>query len=230
MNSVFAERLSKAFVNSDIQTKSQLAELVGITPQYLHKILSGDAKQLPPADVTLKLAKALKIDYSWLITGTKLNELSDSVRPGEASDECIPIASYNISLSCGNGCYSPSFEIADESPVYFKKSWFSKHSVLPEDCRRLKAHGDSMEPVILDGDYITVDCSEYAKTHIQNNKIYALIIDDMLYCKYLIKQLDGTVIIRSANPTYPEDKIAMSDFANRVYIIGKVLDRSGDLS
>ena len=87
-----------------------------------------------------------------------------------------------------------------------------------------------MEPVILDGDYITVDCSEYAKTHIQNNKIYALIIDDMLYCKYLIKQLDGTVIIRSANPTYPEDKIAMSDFANRVYIIGKVLDRSGDLS
>lgn len=154
----------------------------------------------------------------------------ESVTEDANHTDSYPIHSYNIEVSCGPGTFPPDYEVIDESPIYFKKSWFRKHNVAPEDCRRLRAHGDSMHPIIRDGDYITVNCSDYARSHIQNNKIYAIINDGLLCCKYLIRKLDGTIIIKSENPAYEDERLSPELAEAKLLIVGLVLDRSGDLS
>lgn len=227
-----ALRLQHAFDMFSKLTKKELAEKTDISMSYLNKIFKGVTLHQPPADIVYRLATALGIDYVWLITGKGDPLPSHTVRVAEQSDDdCTAIKAYKIMLSCGGGAYAPSYEvITDESPVYFKSSWFKEHNVNPEECRRFKAHGDSMEPIIMDGDYVTVDCSDWARTRIQNNKIYAIINDDLLCCKYIIRKFDGSVIIRSANEIYTPEVMTEEEAASKLIIIGRVLERSGNIN
>lgn len=229
----FTNRLNESFASSGIKTKADFAAALDISPQYLNKLMKGNAQSLPPADLVNKMSEALNVNLIWLITGIGSKDAVHNVMIGDpASDErCIPVLAYDIEFSCGGGCPQASYEQADEAPVYYKESWFYKHGVQPENVRRLRCHGDSMEPVILDGDYITVDTSAEARTHIQNNKIYAIWHDDSLFCKYLIKLLNNEgYIIRSANPAYPDQTVKGEALNYDLVIIGRVLDRSGDIS
>lgn len=230
-NEQFSARLNMAFTHSGMKTKAELAEKADMSQQYLNKLLKGRSQRLPPADVVQKLADACGVDLFWLITGQgDMNGGDGAVsRPQPDNADCVPIYSYDIALSCGPGAEQPEYEVADESPVYFKRSWFRRHGVEPELCKRLMATGDSMVPYILPGDYVIVDVSLEARTHIIDNSIYAIVKDGALCCKYLIKLLNGGVRIRSANPEYPTEDLTREQCAERLIICGRVLERSGDL-
>lgn len=62
-NDDFAERLNLAINQSGISTKAALATKVGISQQYLQKIIKAKSKTLPPADLAYKLAEALGVDF-----------------------------------------------------------------------------------------------------------------------------------------------------------------------
>ena len=77
----------------------------------------------------------------------------------------------------------------------------------------------------VDGDCILIDCSKIEK--IENGAIYAIAYDHELMVKRLIKEF-GKLIIKSENPAY-HDVVLEAEAANRVYIIGRVIERPGVL-
>jgi phage repressor protein C with HTH and peptisase S24 domain len=85
----------------------------------------------------------------------------------------------------------------------------------------LRVEGDSMEQKINNGAYVIIDTS---KKEIVNNKIYAFNINNVIRVKRLFNALDG-IIIRSDNPTYPEEKVTFEDMQDNdmnFFVVGKI--------
>lgn len=78
-------------------------------------------------------------------------------------------------------------------------------------------HGNSMEPVIHDGDYVFVK----TQSHIENGEIALVEIDgDGVTCKKIFfNPEDGSIILHSLNAEYDDREIE----PDRVRVIGKVL-------
>ena len=84
-----------------------------------------------------------------------------------------------------------------------------------------RVEGDSMEQKINNAAYVIIDTS---KKEIINNKIYAFNINNVIRVKRIFNALDG-IIIRSDNPTYPEEKVTFEDMQNNdmnFFVVGKI--------
>lgn len=220
------------------KSNSQIAKEINETPQYLSRWLHAkSAKNLPPADIMSKIAKALNVDLLWLISGEGQQQTHSNILVYENGNPipqgCVAIKEYKIAFDCGvlGGESEPSYEeITDSVPMIYNKDWFNSIGVNPQNCKRFKAHGDSMCPVICSGDSILVDCSYEARTHIDNGQIYAIWYDGTLLCKILTKSFSGGITISSVNSSlYPQEQLNSED-AKRFIIIGKVIERSGKIT
>ncbi|GAB7078698.1 hypothetical protein JCM14635_12420 [Megalodesulfovibrio paquesii] len=79
--------------------------------------------------------------------------------------------------------------------------------------------GDSMSPVIEDGDTVLIDES---KTDVFAGRIYAVAIDDEILVKYIDK-IPGKYLLRSKNSEYAPIEIDLKKEDLHFRIIGKVL-------
>ena len=82
---------------------------------------------------------------------------------------------------------------------------------ISQDCRIVRVSGDSMNPVICNGDFIAVreltNMSQIFWGH-----IYVVVLDDYRMVKYLRKHPDqDKVILRSENPRYDDMEVYRSD-------------------
>lgn len=215
----FKLRLSGLIAESG-GTKSDFARGIGESPQVVSKWLYANAKQrLPGANYIIKIADYFGVNLRWLITGEgpKRSVLgSDS--------EMIQIPEYNVTFGCGEHDEPTYDEIQEVQPVFYERSYLQKLGVKPQFCKRVRVQGDSMEPLIRDGDMVLIDCSG---DPIVNNCVYAIAYDHTLKIKRLIKQFNR-LIIKSENPAYPEEALSLEE-AERVYIIGRVVERSGPI-
>ena len=80
-----------------------------------------------------------------------------------------------------------------------------------------------MEALICDRDTILVDCSE---NEIIPGKIYAFSINGSMRVKFLQPMLDGSLLVKSYNPDYPDEILKACDLST-FNLIGRVRDRSG---
>lgn len=217
------ERLAVALKNSG-KTKLALAQACGISHPSVSAWFSGRTKTLEASNA-IKAAQFLGVSATWLTTGKgEMNAAVGAVVEGEG----IPagfVAIPEFSIDCGAGsCCAPTFEECSESkPAYYRAEFFIEHRTKPESCKRLKVHGDSMIPILYDGDTILVDC---AQSRIVSGKIYAFCFGDEVRVKRLFTKLDGGILVRSENPDVPEETIPASDL-DRFFLIGRVIDRSG---
>ena len=118
----------------------------------------------------------------------------------------IPIPFYQVKAAA-----NPSGEILIDYPetqaLYFDKRWLENMlGINPYNCSIIQAKGDSMDSGlnkpddIKDGDMLLVDNS---KTHLQNNKIYVVQVNqEELMVKKVFQDLDGKIKLSSANPNY----------------------------
>ena len=137
----------------------------------------------------------------------------------------VEVPEYNVVFGCEE-TPEPSYEeVSGTVPALYRRDFFEKLGTKASHCKRVRVSGDSMEPLILDGDCILIDCSKIEK--IENGAIYAIAYDHELMVKRLIKEF-GKLIIKSENPAY-HDVVLEAEAANRVYIIGRVIERSGAL-
>lgn len=213
--------------------QEQLAQLSGVSKGAISTLLSGKTKTAPKVDTLLALCGTLQISVSWVITGeggmadTPIIPLDDGDDPPEGF---IAIREYGISFACGasgGDCDGPSYEeLNDTEPVTYRLSWLLRHTNSPKECRRFRATGDSMEPLIRDGDSILVDCSEECRLNVGKKAVYAIWYDGALLCKYLSKDM-GMLVISSENRTYDTIKLPLSEGNTQFRIIGKVIERSG---
>lgn len=138
----------------------------------------------------------------------------------ENSDtDCIEIEHIHISPSCGNG--SIVLDEAEITPVKLGKAIIN--SILkiskPEYLKTFKASGDSMEPVIEDGDILLVDVS---RNDFQNGGIFLITINNDWYVKRLRKRLSGELDIISDNEKYPMETFNAERQVD-IYIKGRVI-------
>lgn len=208
----------------------ELSILTGLTTAAISQYKTGKILTLN-AMAAQKIADALGVNVEWLVTGEgnmiKPNIISlDTADSDKLPAGFVQIPEYKICFGAGEAEEPTYEEIQDCVPAYFRSSFFSDRGINPKNCKRFKVIGDSMIPLINDGDYITVDCTP--KDYIENNQIYALVFDHSLRIKRLIKSFK-TLTIRSDNSIYPDEVLTLEEAAQLIHIIGKVIERSGSV-
>lgn len=203
----------------------ELARYCGVSHPAVTSWFNGKTKELT-ANNALKAALFLGVNTQWLTTG--LGEMEGSVKALHAEDSVpegfISIPEYHVECGAGISC-PPTFEEATEAkPALYRSEWFRDHGVKPENCKRLKVHGDSMVPILFDGDSILCDCSP-GQT-IVSGKIYAFCFGDSVRVKRLFTKLNGGLVVHSENEAEHDEEIT-PDEMTQFMLIGRVIDRSG---
>lgn len=222
-------RIQSAMDYAKINGK-ELSVITGLTTAAISQYKTGKILTLN-AMAAQKIADALGVNVEWLVTGEgnmiKPNIISlDNADSDKLPAGFVQIPEYKICFGAGEAEEPTYEEIQDCVPAYFRSTFFSDRGINPKNCKRFKVIGDSMIPLINDGDYITVDCTP--KDYIENNQIYALVFDHSLRIKRLIKSFKS-LTIRSDNPIYSDEVLTLEEAAQMIHIIGKVIERSGSV-
>lgn len=217
-----AKRIETALQAKNGGNQSEMARYIGVSPQAVQKWVAGDAE---PRGRNLELAaEFLGMSQSML----KFGDTGKTVFPHHPddgiADDFVYVTESQVHFSAGNG-HTASYELMeDNDPAQYRLSWFQKQRINPDLVKRFRVTGDSMEPMLYEGDAVLVNLAE---TNVIDGKMYAIRYGDDLRVKYLSRRLDGTLTLKSLNPAYPPEEISPEKVDDYISIIGRVRDTSG---
>lgn len=194
----FSEALASAKEKAPYKNKAGLGRACGVTASSVTDWFSGRVKSLN-FEVAGKAAAYLNVNARWLASGI---------------GEC----------AAGERCAVYFEELKDSVKARYRRSWFQARQINPDNCRRFKVHGTSMEPFIWDGDTILVDCTPQ---QIMGGKTYAFMLHGDMRVKMLYPLMKGQLLVKSLNPDVPDETLGDEDL-DTFELIGRVRDRSGD--
>ena len=229
--STLAERMALALAEAQKtaphKTKAGLARACKIQPSSVTDWFNGRTKNMR-YDKAGIAASYLNVNARWLAEG--VGEMhSSSVEAFDEDDELdddefVEIPEYEAKCAAGD-CNVVYFdEVTDSIKARYRRSWFQSRQINPNNCKRFKVRGTSMEPFLWDGDTILVDCSPHP---ILGGKTYAFMLNGDMRVKILYPLMSGKLLVKSLNPDVPDetlDETQMDGFE----LIGRVRDRSGD--
>jgi phage repressor protein C with HTH and peptisase S24 domain len=227
-----AERLTDARKKRE-WTQQELANMAKVSQAAIGHLEAGTRKT--SRSITL-IAEALGVEPLWLAEGKGPRSNSGvAYSPGaptitathpddEPRDDTVYIPESRIEFSAGNGRTAQYELVEDQEPATYRLSWFQKYGINPDRVRRFRVSGDSMEPMLYAKDTILVNLDE---TKIVDNKLYAIRYGDELRVKYLRRLIDGTLVLRSVNAAYEDEKVTSDMVNEHISIIGRVRDASG---
>ena len=201
----------KLLINNLGLSQSAFAERIGIDASNFSKHLNG---KLPLSDNLFnKIVVAVGASKKWLLTGdgsmwnstggceTAIPTVTiDTINPNNAEGAKI----YDIDVTAGNIARERLF--ADEQII----GSINIPTVHP-DCCIVRVSGDSMTPVIGNGDLIAIR-EIRNKNLIFWGHIYVVLLDDYRMVKYIRRHSDPSqVILRSENQQYDDIEVAKSD-------------------
>lgn len=224
MKTELKDRLAQALSESG-KTKMELARFCEISHPSVSNWFNGKTKELTSKNA-LRAALFLGVNVQWLTTGTgpmrgSVSALHDEE---EIPEGFVAVPEYRVQFGAGN-CFEPTYEeITEAKRAIYRRDWFLSHGTRPENCKRFKVHGDSMVPILYDGDSILCECSPQK---IISGKIYAFGFGDEMRVKRLYTKIDGGLVVCSENPNVKDEEISPSEMS-QFYLIGRVIDRSGD--
>ena len=216
-------------------SKTNFAKSTGKTPAQITDICKGRGK--PTFDYLLALNVKYGVDVNWLVTGQGLPFLGESIAydaetgitPAVAAKQhavaevqlvkgFVMVPRYDVRASAGHGAIINSEQVVDY--LAFKKEWV--HNNLRAEASNLAlitADGDSMEPVIKNGDLLLIDLSQ---KHVKKDSIYILRWEDSLIAKRLQWMYDGSLLIRSDNMAY-KDQVVREEGLESLQVLGRVI-------
>lgn len=248
MRTTFSERLQRAMRLAG-KNQAALAKELGISPQALSQVLSGQTKAMT-AENTAKAAAALSVPTDWLATGEGEIEIEPTAGPlalrspgaryliakghpvqewSNAKDlpdnEFAIVERKRVKLSAGDG--KVLFEEEPLPPLAFRAQWLRSRGVTRRDRLVLVyAEGDSMEPALLDGDAVLCDMGQ---VEVHDGDVYAIDYGGELKVKRLSKTFNGGLRIISDNAAkYPPETLS-EEQAHSIRVLGRVLWRGGSL-
>jgi phage repressor protein C with HTH and peptisase S24 domain len=136
----------------------------------------------------------------------------------EAPEGFVLVPRYDVAASMGNGAVIHSEQIVDH--LAFRAEWVrTELGTSPKQLVLISAIGDSMEPSLRAGDLLLVDRSV---ENVHQDAIYAIALDGELRIKRIQRLFDGTLVIKSDNPSYRTEELTPSQ-AEQLRIVGRVV-------
>lgn len=164
------------------------------------------------ANIKLKIKKAFNIDFD-----LNVNDDGEIIKREDnlLSSNIVKIPFYTfVKAAAGSGIDIP--EYAEHEIMYFDKRWLKNTLGVNEtNLSIITAEGDSMQPLINDGDYLLVDKSSL---DITNNKVYVIQDGETYRVKRIRQDFNGDIYLISDNKNYLPEKVSHS-----LNIIGKVV-------
>ena len=186
----------------------QFAERIGVDTSNLSKYLNA---HLPLSESFLnRIVVNLGVSKEWLLEGTDLPFAKTPVRvdsgllpTGGTVEGGTPV--YDVDATAGVA--SGRTELFSNENII---GWVNLPNMSP-NCRIVRVSGDSMAPVIQDGDFIAV--REMSNpSQIYWGQIYVVQLDDFRLVKYVRRHTDpNMVVLRSENPNYDDMDMRRSD-------------------
>jgi len=189
---------------------SALSVLVGRNASYLQQFVrKGSPKKLDEAD-RRKLAQFFGVPETDL--GGE-----EEISSARSSPEWIDIPRLAVDAAAGPGQFPG--EEAMIGAFRFSASWLRALGLDPRHLSTIAVAGDSMQPVLANGDEVLVDRAPRPP----REGVHVVRVGDALLVKRLDFGRPGRVTLTSANPIYPPQDLPRED----VTIIGRVVWKSG---
>lgn len=207
----FPERL-KALIKERSISLRELAGKIGVAHVTIYKWSKGVTK---PTDENIEqLAEFFGVTPAFL----KYGEGADSYRQTlEIGSEVISIPVLDVEGSCGSWG-SDASQVSLVQMLRVTRRWLRDHSIDSLSFGQLHiitARGDSMEPGIVRGDFLVIDCGQAGPP---DDGVYALQYSGSVFVKRVQVLTDGRLNLISDNPLYPPQTVELSE---DVRIIGK---------
>ncbi len=202
----FANRLKRAL---DTRTVYAVSRELGIAQSVIRKYLAG--KTVPGIDKVLKLANLTGVNPEWLATGRDPRYSTES-----DSDDMVWVPRYDLEVAAGIAL--PQEDAAERRPLAFRRDWLQKRGLAAEHLTVISVGGDSMEPVLADGDLILVDLNEREPAL---GSPYVFRMGNNFQVKYWEVTPGGPRLV-SENPRYPPYTLSLEEL-EQTEIIGRVV-------
>lgn len=193
-----------------------LSELLGRNPSYLQQFIrKGSPRKLEEQD-RATLARFLGVGEEEL---REAQENSYAKPAKRESGAWIEVPRLDLGASAGPGAM-PGGEGAFDT-FRFSRRWLAEQGLERAQLSAIRVEGDSMEPLLNDGDEILVDRSPRPF----RDGIHVVRLGDTLMVKRLASAGAGRVALLSQNLAYPPVEVA----AEEIEIIGRVVWKGGKI-
>ncbi len=192
-----------------------LSELLGRNPTYLQQFIRrGSPRKLEEQD-RATLARFLGVGEEELREAKEISYVrAPAVRESGA---WVAVPRLDLGASAGPGAL-PAGEGAFDT-FRFSRRWLAEQGLESAQLSAIRVEGDSMEPLLNDGDEILVDRSP----HPFRDGIHVVRLGDTLMVKRVASAGPGRVALLSQNLAYPPVEVA----ADEVAVIGRVVWKGG---
>ena len=193
-----------------------LSELLGRNPSYLQQFIrKGSPRKLEEQD-RATLARFLGVGEEELLEAQENSYAKPAKRESGA---WIEVPRLDLGASAGPGAV-PGGEGAFDT-FRFSRRWLAEQGLERAQLSAIRVEGDSMEPLLNDGDEILVDRSPRPF----RDGIHVVRLGDTLMVKRLASAGPGRVALLSQNLAYPPVEVA----AEEIEIIGRVVWKGGKI-
>ena len=187
-----------------------LSRMIGRNSSYLQQFVTkGSPRKLEEED-RRKLADFFAVAES---------ELGAPEDRGEPRGEFVDIPRLPLEASAGPGATAAQ-EIPFDS-FRFSRRWLREQGLEPRQLSAIRVMGDSMDPLLRDGDEILVDRTPRPF----REGVHVVRLGDALHVKLLQAVPPGRLRLISKNPAYEPVEVAMAD----VDVVGRVVWKGGRL-
>lgn len=230
------QRATKARKRAEL-TQAEAAKKIGCSRATVAMWESGQSSEIS-GSYLLPAARAYKVHPEWLSMAS-----DDDRYPWDGAP--LPVRAYDVDgvddhhglsedytaiehldadISAGPGS-EPTF-VQTQYPMIYRMGWFHRHGLQPKDVKSMRVQGASMERTLFDGDRIAISLKHNL---VQNDGVYVIQLDGLWIVKRLFRHGLGGYRIVSDNDDkvrYP-DIIVPPEESGRVYVLGRVIDKSG---
>ena len=187
-----------------------LSRMIGRNPSYLQQFITKGSPKKLEEDDRRHLAQFFDVAESELGAG---QEKSYALPKGD----WIDVPRLNVDVSAGPGAMG-----ATEVPFdafRFSRKWLAEQGLEGADLSAIRVIGDSMEPLLREGDEVLVDRREQPF----REGVHVVRLGDTLVVKRVTSAGGGQFSLLSQNLAYPPMQVSAEECA----IIGRVVWKSG---
>lgn len=199
---------------------ASLSAYIGRNQTYLQQFVrKGSPRKLEEND-RRKLAGFFGVDEVELGGSEEISNVGKpSGSESSSSDHWVDVPRIGLDASAGPGAVA-----GDEAAIgafRFSERWLRGQGLEPGMLSAISVAGDSMEPLLRDGDEILVDRAPRAL----RDGIHVVRVGDTLLVKRVQTGIPGKIVLESVNIAYRPIELA----AGEVQVIGRVVWKSGRL-